>query len=436
MHQTRPRFTHDHLLVETKSAIEAALRKSKPTYLAASYTDIDCVMSGLAVFTLKHQSLLQFDKIRNGDPVKVANLKRLFHVSDVPCDTQLRVRLDSISPDIIRPAFRRIFTLLQRGKELEHFQFMQNHYLISVDGTGVFSSKAVHCDNCCVKEHRDGSKTFYHQILSAAMVHPEQQVVIPFAPEPIMKTDGQKKNDCERNAAKRWVEAFRREHPHLPVIIVADGLSSNAPFIKILSDHKMKYILVAKENDHKYMFDWIEHADANTLEIRGKKGFLHRYRYVNNVPLNDSNEDVKVNVLQYWETNPKGKLTQWTWVTDIEINDKNVEQIMRGGRSRWKIENEVFNTLKNQGYEFEHNFGHGKKYLNQVFTNIMMLAFLIDQCLQKLNKRFQAALTKCGAKKILWHKMLNYFELAELPDMESLYHIIVHPPPIKVVSVL
>jgi hypothetical protein len=74
----------------------------------------------------------------------------------------------------------------------------------------------------------------YHQILAGALVHPDQKVVFPFAPEPIMQKDGSKKNDCERNAAKRWVEDFRREHPHLKAIIVADGLSSNGPFIQAL----------------------------------------------------------------------------------------------------------------------------------------------------------------------------------------------------------
>jgi len=51
----------------------------------------------------------------------------------------------------------------------------------------------------------------------------------------------------------------------------------------------------------------------------------------------------------------------------FDHHGKNAYQIMRGGRARWKIENETFNTLKNQGYNFEHNYGLGKKNLSVVF---------------------------------------------------------------------
>jgi hypothetical protein len=85
----------------------------------------------------------------------------------------------------------------------------------------------------------------------------------------------------------------------------------------------------------------------------------HCFRYCNNVPLNYANDDIRVNFLEYVETSPNGKQRKFSWATDFVLTEKNVYTIMRGGRSRWKIENETFNTLKNQGYNFEHNFGHG-----------------------------------------------------------------------------
>ena len=149
----------------------------------------------------------------------------------------MRERLDKIPASVTRQAFSNLFTLLQRSKTLENFQFFNDSYLISLDGTGVFSSQSVHCENCCTKHHRDGRITYHHQILAASIVHPDQKVVYPLAPEPIMKGDGDKKNDCERNASKRWVRDFRREHPHLKTIILADGLASNEPFISLLREH-------------------------------------------------------------------------------------------------------------------------------------------------------------------------------------------------------
>ena len=201
-------------------------------------------------------------------------------------------------------------------------------------------------------------------MLCGAIVHPEQKEVFPLAPEPILKTDGAKKNDCERNAAKRFVDDFRREHPHLKVIMLEDALASNAPHIKHLEDNDIRYILGAKPGDHKFMFDYVNSSsDTQELEIEGENGVHHRFRFLNNVSLNASNKEVMVNFLECYETKPGTKkkseprTTRFSWVTDIELNRDNVMEIMRAGRARWKIENETFNTLKNQGYHFEHNFG-------------------------------------------------------------------------------
>jgi hypothetical protein len=127
----------------------------------------------------------------------------------------MRERLDELDPQFIRPAFKKIFAKLQRGKCLEEFEFLNGHYLLSLDGTGEFSSSNICCPQCCKKEHKDGSVTYYHQMLGACIVHPDRSNVIPLCPEPIQNTDGAAKNDCERNASKRFIEHLKREHPHL-----------------------------------------------------------------------------------------------------------------------------------------------------------------------------------------------------------------------------
>ena len=154
-----------------------------------------------------------------------------------------------------------------------------------------------------------------------------------------------------------------------------------------------------------------------------------------NVPLNDEKRHCLVNVVCFTETK-KGKTTKWMWVTDLAIHLKNIRDFVKGARARWKIENETFNTLKNQGYEFEHNFGHGKKYLHTVFAHLILLAFFIDQGLQQVNKRFQDALKKMGSKKSLWQHMLVCLSYVEIPNFESFYHFITHPPPFMIQSVI
>ena len=120
---------------------------------------------------------------------------------------------------------------------------------------------------------------------------------------------------------------------------------------------------------------------------------------------------MRINFLEYEEKKDTGKTQRFTWVTDIEINNKNVFKIMQGGRARWKIDNETFNTLKNQGYEFEHNFGHGKKNLSVVLAKLMMLAFLVDQVQLLTNKVVQQIVAKVKTLKNFYWKIKAHFEV-------------------------
>ena len=127
------------------------------------------------------------------------------------------------------------------------------------------------------------------------------------------------------------------------------------------------------------MYDWVDATPGvETVEVTDEAGVRHWFRYLNGVPLNDAHFELEVNFLEYWERRPNGKEQHFAWVTDLPIKESTVMELMRAGRARWRIENETFNTLKNQGYSFEHNFGHGEKQLSTVFAYLMMLAFLID----------------------------------------------------------
>lgn len=342
-----------------------------------------------------------------------------------------------VDPREIRSAFTSIFSTLQRGKALEKYSYIDGKYLLLSDGTGQFSSHNVHCKNCCEKHHKNGTITYYHQSLGAAIAHPDYKEVIPICPEAIRKDDGADKNDCERNASERLIRDFRREHPHLPVIIVEDGLSSNGPHLKFLKANDISFISVVSPTGNQALFEWVEgfewgkNADKTKsqgeLEFQGEKGRKHKIRYVNNVPLNDSHTDFKVNFIEYWEFDANGKtIYHNSWVTDILITQENAYKIVRGGRTRWKIENETFNTLKNQGYHFEHNFGHGEENLSTIFPMLMMLAFLIDQSEQLCCGLFQAALkSQHSTKKYLWETIRAFFLTHFIESWEALYQAII-----------
>lgn len=324
-------------------------------------------MSGLAMFSLKFPSLLKFDEGKDENKIK-HNLKTLFQIQRTPSDTYMRERNDEVNPHDVRKAFKRVFTAVQRGKELEEFTYLDNHYLLPGDGTGFFSSHSVQCENCCVKhhnkchikfilnftddienlkkntyllvknskqpwelyyinhdkqtiqiniatvtglqdilldksrkdltslekelakeavtayyriEHPEEQVTYYHNMFCAAIVHPDKKIVLPLAPEPIMKADGATKNDCERNASKRLYADARREHPHLKFIVVEDALASNVPHLTDLAALDMRYIIGAKPGDHKFLFDLVNQLQGIEYSNETDDGKKHRYRYLN-----------------------------------------------------------------------------------------------------------------------------------------------------------
>jgi hypothetical protein len=130
--------------------------------------------------------------------------------------------------------------------------------------------------------------------------------------------------------------------------------------------------------------------------------------------------DVRVNFIEYWEMSAD-KVQHFSWVTDLWVSRRNVYALMRGGRARWKIENETFNTLKNQGYNFEHNYGHGEQHLSVVFAILMMLAFLVDQVQQLCCALFQAVWAKLGSKRRLWERIRALFYDYAFASMRQLF---------------
>jgi hypothetical protein len=227
------------------------------------------------------------------------------------------------------------------------------------------------------------------------------------------------------NATRRWLKRFRQEHPHLPVIVVEDSLSGNAPHWRDLREAGAHCIIGVKPGDHAFLFAHLQALDeAGEMEVLTlvdpATGILHHFRFCNGAPLNESNSDELVNVLESWEIHPDGKEQHFSWISDFLLTPAIVWDIMRGGRARWKIENETFNTLKNQGYHLEHNFGHGEKNLSVVLALMMMLAFLVDQVQQLSCPLFQAAWHKLKTKCHLWEEIRTHFRTLLFDSMADL----------------
>ena len=267
-------------------------------------------------------------------------------------------------------------------------------------------------------------------MLGAALIHPDMRAVIPLMPEPIVRHDGTSKNDCERNAAQRCVAKRRQDHPHLQCIVTEDSLSANAPHIETLQHDALSYLLGGKEGDQAFLCQQVqvaEHAGRVTSDERHDRaaGLGHRFRCVHDVPLKASPADLRVNFIAYWEVGDN-KVQPCSWVTDLRVNKRTVYALMRGGRARWKIANETFNTLQNHGYHFEHHDGHGTQNLSVVLARLMMLAFLVDQTQQLCWALFRAVWAKLGSKRLLWERIRSLVYTSHLDSMRELLIALLH----------
>ena len=406
----------------------------------------DALMSGVAVFSLKYPSLLNFEEDIRSDTVEGRNIRTLFKIEHPPSDTQMRDIIDPIDPEHLRKPFDNILGELQRANVLQDFQYIDGHYLGAMDGSGLFGSSKHNCDDCIVKKHKNGSKSYHHQLLGVSLIHPDKNTVISLFPEPISNRDGEKKQDCELKSAQRWVEKFRRYHPKMKLILLLDGLYANAPFIKLLKKHNIRFIIGAKPDALKALFS--QYAINKKMSLTGKhniveeagekvkKNVTHEFGFLNGLDLNTANPDVKVNFLEYSETIEYAdpgqdkkkvgtKVKKFSWITDIEVDKGFCRKLMRAGRGRWKIENETFRTLKTKtSYNITHSYGHGSENLCTDLGVLAMLAFLIDQAQELGCELFRQALEIEGAKRRLWESFKAYFRGIILDGWKMMYGLI------------
>ncbi|MCY4644020.1 MAG: hypothetical protein OXB88_05325 [Bacteriovoracales bacterium] len=332
---------------------------------------------------------------------------------------------------------------VRKRKKLKKFIFLSSQkinkrplYLMPVDATGFFSSSKIECPSCMVKSKGTEKERYYHQFLGATIVHPDLKTVLPVGTEPIDNRFARKAQDCEISAFKRLIVRIKNLYPKLGLVVSGDGLYACGTVIDLVEKCEMGYIFSAKESRvplpikyHRWSKERglaMEREYVTEEGVKVLKKVTHKFSYQNGVSLNNSHDKIKTNILEYreiteWDLKGKEKRKEkkFCWITNITLNERNIWKVMRGGRSRWKIENETFNTLKNQGYNIEHNYGHGKKNLGSNFATLAFLAFAVDQ-IQEMNcDLFKEALKKCGGyRNGLWDVMrvIHHFFIIESWD--------------------
>lgn len=423
----------------------------------------EVLQSGLAIFSLKDSSLLDYNSQFSN---RSKNILRIYKISNCPSDTQMRSILDEVAPIQIERIKRMVLEKVKQSGLLKEFEYFKGWKLLLVDGVHHYSSKKVKCDNCLKREHEDGTITYSHAMLCGVIAHPSKKEVLPIAEEAIIHQDGETKNDCELNASIRLIKKIATRNLGERFIFVEDALYANGPHVKLIQSQGNRFIIRVKpgsgagnvieqyealmrgEHPHEKLYKEhklyklhgiikpIPKPKLDKLIVTEGK-IIKEWHYVNGLYLNESHKDLGVGFVHYEERSESdGRiLKKFEWITDIILTEESVKKVVLAGRSRWKIENETFNTLKNQGYHFEHNFGHGHKNLCTNFALLMMLAFLIDQIQQLCNEVFQKALVAAKRKKYLWNDMRSFFRTLPFDSMEMIYKAIIYGVKIEYLAI-
>jgi hypothetical protein len=389
----------------------------------SSHTAMDALKSGYAIFHLKAPSLFGFQPKL---PAERKNLQSVYGINRIPSDNGLRDILDRLSAPDLNEGFHQVLPFLEDQQVASSYRYWNDHYVMSVDGVQHQCSNKVKCAYCLKRQHKNGTVSYSHSMLSGALVCPGRRQVFVVDNEPILKQDGETKNDCEQGAAQRFFARQATVNGHRSMVYVLDALYACAPIVNLITESspRWKYIINAKESGSKYLFEQFDELNAQgkvRWKTKRRKKGSYQLGYVNDVALNKSNEEVRVNVLYCRVKEASGKEVIFSYITNIELHDSNLMAVLEMGRSRWKIENEVFNTLKNQDYNYEHNYGHGKENLATNFAYLMMLAFTADQILECCNRSFGRLLKKLRTRIKLWEVQRSVILTTVLDGMDDVW---------------
>ena len=360
-------------------------------------TMADIGLSAFSLFFMGSPSFLAHQRILAEGQGR-SNCQTLFGISAIPSDNYIRQMLDGAPT----AAFDGLFIqAIETPEVLTPFQRLGGRILIALDGTEHHCSRKVHCARCSTRKRSDGATEYFHAFLGASIVAPGHQHVLPLAPEFIAPQDGAEKQDCERNAAKRWLARHGMSLGHLRPVFLGDDLFACQPIAEAVQAEAGNFILTCKPSSHRTITEYLygakleEHRE--TVVKRGKHTTTV-YHWLADVPLRDSADALKVNWFSVEMFDAKGKRTYHnSFVTDLPVMAGNVAELAACGRARWKIENETFNVLKCGGYNLEHNFGHGKDTLASVMVVLNLLAFAYHTLAALAVSAWRAAVVAKGA---------------------------------------
>ncbi len=393
-----------------------------------TYELADAGLAAFGVFFTQSPSFLAYQRDmqrRKGQN----NANGMFGVERIPSDGQIRNLLDPVAPEGLREPFWEIYAGLEEEGYLQQHRGVGGTRLVSLDGTQYFSSQKIHCDSCRVTV-REEEVYYSHQVLLAVVCGSQQRQVVCLEPEFITPQDGHEKQDCEQQALKRWVKRNARRFSPWGATILTDDLHSHQPICELLLEQKMHFILTCKQESHPTLYEELEllqrvEGAVSTRRVRKWNGRFQEWRvyhWAEYLPLRGDAKTLHVNwcALTVIREDTGEQLYHNAWITDHALDETSVMAVTRDGRSRWKVENEGINVLKNQGYHFEHNYGHGQQHLSMVLLTLLLLAFLFHTALALSCRSYQAVRRELGPRRTFFNDLRALTRYMYFPSWQRL----------------
>lgn len=379
------------------------------------YSLSDAILAAFSVFFMQCESFLEHQR-QMQSRCGTDNAQTLFDLVQIPSTPQIRNILDQLAASLLFGVFEQVYRALRQAGYLKAYQCLGGHLLVTLDGTQYFSSHKIGCQGCSTRTHKNGRVTHFHSAILPVIVAPGQPQVIALSPEFIHPQDGCDKQDCEVAAAKRWVQTHAGQFAGQPITLLGDDLYSRQPMIEQCLELGMNFIFTALPDSHPALYERLHVLEVlgaiESLEIRQPHQgtpSLYRYRYVNLVPIRDTQPAQLVNwcELVVIRESDGQVLYHNAFVTHHRLSDDRVIQVITAGRSRWKTENENHNVLKTKGYHLEHNFGHGQQHLANLLLTLNLLAFLFHTVLHLVDSSYQQIRQQRGTRRGFFQDILS-----------------------------
>jgi len=340
------------------------------------------VWACLLLFLLKLGSRRQI-RFELRSPAALANLGRLSgcDLETVPHGDTLNYFVSRLEPEELRRLRRAMVQRLVRMKALDGGR-LKGHFLVAVDGTGQLVFRQRHCPHC-LTQTAGGQPLYSHPVLEAKLVTPDG-LAISIASEFIENVEpAATRQNCEGKAFPRLADQLHKDFPQLRLCLLLDGLYANGTVFDLCRHYHFKYIITFKEGSLPAL--WTEYQALRDLQPGNRRtetaahGLRQTFAWVSDLPYTDSDGNThRLGALECREEH-QGKSAYFAWLTNFPIHADTVAALAnRGGRQRWTIENEGFNTQKNGGFALEHAYGTGPWAVKNFYV-LLQIAHLIEQ---------------------------------------------------------